>query len=353
MRLIKSFRRKEARRIENGPENDPGVTGFRFFWMGVTGFSLTLAAFSAYSVDWDTKKPIKTVEIDHITTASIRNDAVERSSTRPRENRRNINELNQRIDTLSGVIKRLRSEQSVMAARIAELDRELADKGRPQKTVRLIEQPLPSTPNVDIQSTNSVDSNQTANVPIPVIARPIAATRVAAADAEEDAIQQEEFGEANDEIQLIEQNAALEQDLPAAIETEGASTTTTIAKTPDVVSPEPEPSPRQASAPPVTIRTPANVDPTTTASISDLQTAFGLDLGINSTPARATELWSTLRRGEPELFSELVPRYIETRREEGETRLIAGPFTNAADAIRACVTLRKSDSFCKTTVFPR
>jgi len=80
---------------------------------------------------------------------------------------------------------------------------------------------------------------------------------------------------------------------------------------------------------------------------------FALDLGASSTEARAKILWNELETQQPSVISALTPKFIATGLEDGQTRLVAGPFDNAGDAIEACVQIRKIDAFCKTTLFPQ
>jgi len=96
----------------------------------------------------------------------------------------------------------------------------------------------------------------------------------------------------------------------------------------------------------------AKVDDTVVGSIDLAQsTRFAIDLGVSSTPGQAKRLWENLQQRRPSTLSRLTPQYIETGNEKGETRIVTGPFLDASDAIRACAALRSVDAFCKTTVF--
>ena len=97
-----------------------------------------------------------------------------------------------------------------------------------------------------------------------------------------------------------------------------------------------------------------NIDGIKVGAIPIAQTSqFALDLGASSTAARAKTLWKELETQQPGVISKLTPKYVATGLEDGQTRLVAGPFDNAGDAIAACVQIRKIDAFCKTTLFPQ
>jgi len=97
-----------------------------------------------------------------------------------------------------------------------------------------------------------------------------------------------------------------------------------------------------------------NIDGIKVGAIPIAQTSqFALDLGVNSTAARAKNLWKELGTQQPSVISALTPKFVATGIEDGQTRLVAGPFENAGDAIQACVQLRQIEAFCKTTLFPQ
>ena len=97
-----------------------------------------------------------------------------------------------------------------------------------------------------------------------------------------------------------------------------------------------------------------SIDEISVGAIPIAQTSqFALDLGASSTAARAKVLWKELKAQQPDVISALQPKYVATGLEDGQTRLVAGPFDNAGDAIKACVQIRKIDAFCKTTLFPQ
>ena len=97
-----------------------------------------------------------------------------------------------------------------------------------------------------------------------------------------------------------------------------------------------------------------SVDKTIVGSVNRAEsTQFAIDLGVNPTEGRAKALWADLKSSAPTFLSNLTPHYIPTGNNEGETRIVAGPFLDASDAIRACVAVRTSDSFCKTSLFPK
>lgn len=90
-------------------------------------------------------------------------------------------------------------------------------------------------------------------------------------------------------------------------------------------------------------------EPVTTASVP--ATTFGLDLGSETSFGALRARWDTLKRDNPEL-TRLSPR-ISVRDSKGrvELRLIAGPFTNAADAARVCAALFVKGVSCDGGLF--
>lgn len=97
-----------------------------------------------------------------------------------------------------------------------------------------------------------------------------------------------------------------------------------------------------------------DIDETVVGSINLAEsTKFAIDLGVNPTEARAKGLWKELKESAPSALARLKPRYVTTGNNEGETRIIAGPFVDASDAIRACVAVRAAKGFCKTSLFPQ
>jgi hypothetical protein len=81
------------------------------------------------------------------------------------------------------------------------------------------------------------------------------------------------------------------------------------------------------------------------------QTTFGVDLGSETSFGGLRTRWDNLRKQYPEL-GRLSPR-ISARDKNGkvELRLIAGPFSNAADAAKACASLLTKGTLCDGGLF--
>lgn len=115
----------------------------------------------------------------------------------------------------------------------------------------------------------------------------------------------------------------------------------------------PPPAPAEPEAAEVVVQIPAQApaqaaEPVTTAAVS---TSFGLDLGSESSFGALRARWETLRRDNPEL-ARLQPR-ISVRDNKGrvELRLIAGPFSTASEAARACAQLFVKGVSCDGGLF--
>jgi hypothetical protein len=115
--------------------------------------------------------------------------------------------------------------------------------------------------------------------------------------------------------------------------------------------PAPQPEPQEMVVQvPAPAPAPAPVaEPVTTASVPT--TNFGLDLGSEASFGALRARWDTLKREHTEL-SRLSPR-ISVRDNKGrvELRLVAGPFTNAADAARVCAALFVKGVSCDGGLF--
>lgn len=79
---------------------------------------------------------------------------------------------------------------------------------------------------------------------------------------------------------------------------------------------------------------------------------FGVHLGSGNSIDMLRSEWNLVRARYATYLSELEGRYLSEPATKGATyQLIAGPFSNAADAIRLCVRLKAGNGFCKPTIF--
>ncbi|MGD9867543.1 MAG: SPOR domain-containing protein [Hyphomicrobiales bacterium] len=83
------------------------------------------------------------------------------------------------------------------------------------------------------------------------------------------------------------------------------------------------------------------------------RTLFAVELATAPDPESAAKQWSALKQQHTVLLANLEPKVgkPEDPAGKGPLRLIAGPFTNAADASIACVRLRAAGASCAETVF--
>lgn len=89
------------------------------------------------------------------------------------------------------------------------------------------------------------------------------------------------------------------------------------------------------------------------ASGASTQTAFGIELARSPTPEPLSETWSTVFSRESKTLAGLEPRRASSVLPSGQRRwsLLAGPFSNAADAARVCARLQAEKLFCREAVF--
>ena len=82
-------------------------------------------------------------------------------------------------------------------------------------------------------------------------------------------------------------------------------------------------------------------------------TKFGADLGGAQTFAELGQKWKSYRAAHPDLFTGLTPK-VAAREDIDrvlELRLVAGPFTNAADAALFCARMQEEGTRCRPVVF--
>lgn len=316
---IKSITHKvvqvEKRKLENERSSTFSTFALFAFWTLATTGALAIAAVSFYSAEPRVELAGQSFGVDRITTAGVGSTQPSENSTARRQNIQLANRNDRRINDVTRVINRLRGEQSTLNQRIAELDLSMGQlrsenkalktevaslkKIKPQGNATLI---IPAQPKTD----------QSPKPTRKLVPRTVDTKRV------------------NNEVEVSlnrfeNEGAADKDEIP----------TSSFAKT--------------TSATSETI-----VDNIKVGSIPIAQTSrFALDLGASSTNARAKNLWKELSAEQPGVLTSLKPKFMATGIEEGQTRLVAGPFENAGDAIKACVQLRTIDAFCKTTLFPQ
>lgn len=303
----------EKRRLENNRTNAFSTFALFAFWTAATTGALALAAFSFYIAEPRTDFA-STTKVDPVTTAGISRSARPEGFSERRRRTQLANRNDKRLNDVTRVINRLRSEQTVLNERIAELDITLSKLRDENKALK---------------STVSALKNTAPKSGKPVIVPP----------------RPKHNGSPESLTKLV----------PRSVDTKR------VVNAPKVQLNKPRDASNNSSATgksnhaktTQTDNTDA-IDGRTVGSIAIAETAkFGLDLGASSTGKRAKNLWNELGARRPEILGSLVAKYVETGVEEGQTRLVAGPFANAGDAIKACVALRKIDAFCKTTLFPQ
>ena len=305
----------EKRNLENERKSTFSTFALFAFWTLATTGALGLAALSFYTAKPRVELAGQEFGVDHITTAGISAGSGAENTTGQRQNAQLANRNDRRINDVTRVINRLRSEQSSLNERLVELDLSIGKL---------------RTENKELKSQIASLSKKTTQSSAPVI---IPAAPKAAPSSE----QVPELVPRSVDTKRVTNGINVTLDKPT-VETvskdEGVSTSifpkTTVSSLDD------------------------SIDGIKVGAIPIAQTSlFALDLGASSTAARAKTLWKELGAQQPNIISALTPKYVATGIEDGQTRLVAGPFDNAGDAIKACVQIRKIESFCKTTLFPQ
>ena len=316
---IKSITHKvvqvEKRKLENERKSTFSTFALFAFWTVATAGALAVAALSFYTAKPRVELAEQALGVDRITTAGIGSTSRAENSTELRQNAQLANRNDRRINDVTRVINRLRSEQSSLNERIAELDLSLGQLRKENKGLKS---------QVASLSKNTVQSTSPVIIP--------AAPKTA---------------------QLPEQTNEL---TPRSVDTKRVTNNTAVTiNRPLAETASEEGNINSSSFPKTAVSSlEENIDKINVGAIPIAQTSqFALDLGASSTAARAKVLWKELETQQPSVISALTPKYIATGLEDGQTRLVAGPFDNAGDAIEACVQIRQIDAFCKTTLFPQ
>ena len=305
----------EKRNLENERDSTFSTFALFAFWIMATTGALLLAAVSYYTAKPREEVAQQPFGVDNITTTSISKSSNPESKNGQGHNRQLVNRNDRRINDVTRVISRMRGEQTNLNERIAELDLSVGRLRSQNKALKS-------------QISDLVNNTQSSNAPVVVPATPKNARRP-------------------------EQNNQL---IPRAVDTKSVKNEVevTLNKPLDETTQGGETIGKSRSPKPAESKLDNTIDEIKVGSIPIVQTAqFALDLGVNSTTARAKKLWTELGTQQPGVISALTPKFVETGVEEGQTRLVAGPFENAGDAIQACAQLRKVEAFCKTTLFPK
>lgn len=303
----------EKRKLDDQRTSPFSTFAVFVFWIIAATGALSLAVASYYTADWETRRADALLTgIDTITTAGISGSGSPRNFDDRTKLIRQSAQQNRRLDDVARVIHRLRGEQTALNTRLAELDSELR---KMRERTEFLENKL-----------SEKTSTNTKNINKPLL------PNVKRGTLENDA----GLTPRNVKVRRVSSHAPP----PASLETDhnpqdsGLSEgTSTFAKS------------RKTGAP--------EIDRTKVGSIKRAQSSrFAIDLGLNPTQKRANALWESLKTTKPDVLNQLTPRFVETGNGAGETRLVAGPYVDAGDAIKACVALRSAKAFCKTTLFP-
>ena len=137
-----------------------------------------------------------------------------------------------------------------------------------------------------------------------------------------------------------------------------------MAETPDDVRPAPKPaetssdqgasdtppSPVTADEPPSdTTETANHPPPPALPSIPPGTTRFGIEIGSVGKQEEIKPLWRGLLTNHAALVAGLQPRRVMAS--DKKWRLIAGPFSSAAEAMQACGLFKKAEMPCEATVY--
>jgi hypothetical protein len=123
--------------------------------------------------------------------------------------------------------------------------------------------------------------------------------------------------------------------------------------------PEPKPSNESSGPTQLSSNEPANSPPSTNTNEAALSppppaippgtTRFGIELGSVDKQDGVRPMWRDLLTNHAALVAGLQARRIIAP--DKKWRLIAGPFSSAAEAMQACTLFKKADMPCEATVF--
>jgi hypothetical protein len=94
----------------------------------------------------------------------------------------------------------------------------------------------------------------------------------------------------------------------------------------------------------------AGLDPTALPpAANDGSTRYGIEIGVVAKQDGLRPLWREFLTNHAALVAGLQPRRVLAP--DKKWRLIAGPFSNAAEAAQACALFKKASRPCEATVF--
>ena len=143
-------------------------------------------------------------------------------------------------------------------------------------------------------------------------------------------------------------------ELPAELEAEASGGSpapgpATAQQTPPPAPAEHEPEPAAAPPPPATTET-AALDPVALPpAANDGSTRYGIEIGVVAKQDGLRPLWREFLTNHAALVAGLQPRRVLAP--DKKWRLIAGPFTSAAEAAQACALFKKASRPCEATVY--
>ena len=150
-------------------------------------------------------------------------------------------------------------------------------------------------------------------------------------------------------------------DLPAEEESETSSDVPALTSPPPAA--EPTPSPTPAVSPSTPPSTPSTLPPSTPAPVesaaldpvalppaaNDGSTRYGIEIGVVAKQDGLRPLWREFLTNHAALVAGLQPRRVLAP--DKKWRLIAGPFSSAAEASQACALFKKASRPCEATVY--
>jgi hypothetical protein len=111
--------------------------------------------------------------------------------------------------------------------------------------------------------------------------------------------------------------------------------------TPDSAADDPDAKPESGSRETAALAPPSSIPPGTTR--------FGIEIGSVGKQEEIKPLWRGLLTNHAALVAGLQPRRVMAS--DKKWRLIAGPFSSAAEAMQACGLFKKADMPCEATVY--
>ncbi|MEO1065790.1 MAG: hypothetical protein AAFW47_00275 [Pseudomonadota bacterium] len=297
------------------------------FWIAASTAAIALAGFSYYNADWEARAAFASNGIDLSTTASLQEAARRHRTATLNAVGGQTNRLN---DTIR-VIQRLRKEQTLLMKRVVELDTALRSI---KDHAKFLEARLEDAVTDDTATTRPPD--------IILPDAPLARKSVSEAStpATRDGLNVRSV-----QTRRVPSTAPSTQPSSLSLSTEATAS-------------KKDQRPGEGQSFVAKTRTTqsdarlADVDTTVTSAIAPTRSQFAIDLGVAASSQGAESLWSGLKNEQPVLLQRLQAKFLKADGSAKETRVVAGPYPDAADAIRTCVILRRSENFCKTTLFP-